>query len=98
MLSFYSLRDEQSVLQKFVAGLDNALMGYAPELTSNVPDFMTKEKTLEVVGKLNKVERESLREYLNAALDKDPSFWSNQLNVTRFFCAARVNLKFSDEK
>jgi len=82
----------------FAVHLNDALMGFAPKLASKIPDFLTQEKTLEVVGKLNKVEGEKLREYLNIALDKDPSFWTNQTNMARFFCDARIQLRFSVEK
>mgnify|MGYP003577349195 CR=1 FL=1 len=98
MLSYVIFRDQKNILQKFMRDLDSALMGFAPELASNIPDFLTEEKTLEIFEKLNKIERGSLREYLDVALEKDPSFWSNRQSVTRFFCAARVNLRFCEEK
>ena len=85
-------------MAKFAVALNNALMGSAPKLASKIPDFLTQEKTLEVVRKLNKVEGEKLQEYLHVALEKNSSLWANPPARARFFRDARIRLRFSHEK
>jgi len=96
-MDYFIVREVQKLMQKSWIGFEAACRGTPPSFASNIPDFLTPEKTLAIRAKLLKQEAEKIQKVFETIDKEGRSFWEDQERASRIINSARVDLLINVE-
>lgn len=94
----FLIRDVQQLLEKSQADAEKSCHGVAPELASNIPEILTKEKVLQVLEKLIKQEHSDVERNLKIIDEQGADFFEDGGKAFSLIGVTRVDMKVNDYK
>lgn len=88
----------QKLSLQIQTGAEMACTGIPPPPARHVPDFLTKEKVLQMAAKIIKLDNEKAIKCFGAIEEQSMAFWSNKENLARLIANTRITVAINNEK